>query len=197
MIAGGAFPGKISGETATSIAVNLRPGYDGARTALEITLAAPGTYAVRSPRLLRTLAAQRAWLTQILFSALVIIWIVAVVLTAFIFSMIVDERRREMGLLRAAGATRNFIFRLILTESSFPAVAGGLAGIIIGGSFLFIFRTWLISALEMPVLFPSWSALVFLMAGSFILSLALVLPALLYPALRASRMDPAAAMRQG
>jgi len=197
MIAGGAFPGKISGETATSIAVNLRPGYDGARTALEIVLAAPGTYAVRSPRLLRTLAAQRAWLTQILFSALVIIWIVAVVLTAFIFSMIVDERRREMGLLRAAGATRNFIFRLILTESSFPAVAGGLAGIIIGGSFLFIFRTWLISALEMPVLFPSWSALVFFMAGSFILSLALVLPALLYPALRASRMDPAAAMRQG
>ena len=102
-----------------------------------------------------------------------------------------------MGLLRAAGATRNFIFRLILTESSFPAVAGGLAGIIIGGSFLFIFRTWLISALEMPVLLPSWSALVFFMAGSFILSLALVLPALLYPALRASRMDPAAAMRQG
>jgi putative ABC transport system permease protein len=146
--------------------------------------------------LLRTLAAG-AGLTQILFSALVIIWIVAVVLTAFIFSMIVDERRREMGLLRAAGATRNFIFRLILTESSFPAVAGGLAGIIIGGSFLFIFRTWLISALGMPVLFPSWSALVFFMAGSFILSLALVLPALLYPALRASRMDPAAAMRQG
>ena len=195
MIAGGAFPG-VTGETATSIAVNIKPGYDVARTALEITFGIPGAHAVRLPRLLRTLAAQRAWLTQILFSVLGMIWIVAVALTAFIFSMIVDERRREMGLLRAAGATRNFIFRLILTESSFPAIAGGFAGILMGGGFLFIFRTWLTSALGMQVLLPSWFAFVIFMAGSFILSLVLVLPALLYPAFRASRMDPAAAMRQ-
>ncbi len=101
-----------------------------------------------------------------------------------------------MGLLRAAGATRNFIFRLILTESSFPAVAGGFAGIILGAGFLSIFRTWLTSALEIRVLLPSWPALILFMAGSLIGSLALVLPALLYPALRASRMDPAAAMRR-
>ncbi len=195
MIAGGAFPG-LTWEAATSIAVNIKPGYDAARTALEITLGVPGAYAVRSPRLLRTLAAQRAWLTQILFSVLGMIWIVAVALTAFIFSMIVDERRREMGLLRAAGASRKFIFRLILTECSFPAMAGGFAGILIGGGFLFISRTWLTSALGIQLLFPSGSALVFFMTGSFILSLTLVLPALLYPALRASRMDPAAAMRQ-
>lgn len=197
MIARGAFSGGVSAETATSIPVNLKPGYDTARTALEMTLAVPGIYPVRAPKLLKTLASQRAGLIQTLFFALAIIWIVAVALTGFIFSMIVDERRREMGLLRAAGATRKFIFRLILTENSFPAVAGGFAGILIGGGFLFMFRSWLISALGMRVLFPSWSGLVFFMAGSIILSLVLVLPALLYPALRASRMDPAAAMRQG
>ncbi len=197
MIAGGAFFGGVSAETATSFVVNLKPGYDGGRTALEMTLAVPGIYPVRAPRLLRTLAGQRGGLIQILFLALGIIWIVAVALTGFIFSIIVDGRRREMGLLRAAGATRNFIFRLVLAESSVPALAGGFAGIFTGGVFLVLFRSWLIAALEIRVLFPSLSALVLFMAGSLFISLVLVLPALLYPALRASRMDPAAAMRQG
>lgn len=197
MIARGAFSAGASAETATSFAVNLKPGYDVARTALEMTLAVPGIHPVRAPRLLRTLAHQRAGLIQILLFALGIIWIVAVALTGFIFSMIVDARRREMGLLRASGATRKFIFRLILAESSVPAVAGGFAGIFMGGFFLLIFRSWLIAALEIRVLFPSLSGLVFFMLGSLSLSLILVLPALLYPALRASRMDPAAAMRQG
>jgi putative ABC transport system permease protein len=197
LIAGGAFSEGVSAQTATSFAVNLKPGYDGARTALEMTLAVPGIHPVRAPRLLRTLAAQRAGLIQTLLSALGIVWIVTVALTGFIFSMVVDGRRREMGLLRASGATRRFIFRLILAESSFPAVAGGVAGIFLGGVSLLLFRSWLIAAFEIRVLLPSPAGFVLFMAGSLVLSLVLVLPALLYPALRASRMDPAAAMRQG
>lgn len=196
MIARGVFPGRDSAKNATSIAVNVKPGYDVSRTALEITLAVPGVYSVRTPKLMRTLAAQRAGLIQTLPFALAAVWIAAVALTGFMFSMMVDERRRELGLLRAAGATRKFIFRLILTESSVPVIAGGLAGILCGGGFLLVSRSRLVSALDLPVLLPSWSEIIFFMAGSFAFCLALVIPALLFPALRAGRMDPAAAMRQ-
>jgi putative ABC transport system permease protein len=108
----------------------------------------------------------------------------------------VDERRREIGMLRAAGASRNFIFRLFLAESSLLAVGGGFAGIILGTSLLYFLRSWLMSALEIRVLFPSWPALGLFTIGSFLIALLLVLPALLYPAIRASRLDPAVAMRE-
>lgn len=196
IIANGAVSGEVSADTVTFIAVDLKPGYDAARTALEMTLVAPGIWPVRAIKLMTTLAAQRAGLLQSLFLALGIIWILAVVLTGFVFSLIVDERRREIGMLRAAGASRNFIFRLFLTEGFLLAIGGGFAGIILGTLLLFFLRSWLMSTLEIRVLFPSMPGLVVFTIGSFLIALVLVLPALLYPAIRASRLDPAVAMRE-
>jgi len=196
MIGQGAICGKVSPDTVTFIAVDLKPGYDAGRTALEMLLVAPGIFPVRAPKLMTILGAQRAGLIQSLFLALGIMWILAVVLTSFVFSFIVDGRRREVGMLRAAGASRNFIFRLFLTEISLLAMGGGFAGIILGTLLLYFFRSWLMSALEMRVLLPSWPGLVLYTIGCFLIALVLVLPALLYPAIRASRLDPAAAMRE-
>jgi len=196
MIAKGAISGAVCADNVTTITVDLKPGYDAARTALEMLLVAPGIWPVRAPRLMTTLAVQRAGLIQSLFLALGIIWILAVVLTGFVFSLIVDERRREIGMLRAAGASRNFIFRLFLTESTLLAIGGGVAGIILSVFLLYSLRSWLMSALEIRVLFPSWPSLVIFIIGSFLVALVLVLPALLYPAIKASRLDPVVAMRE-
>jgi len=196
MIAHRAISHGVSTDTVTLIAVDLNPGYDAARTALEMMLVAPGIWPVRAPKLMTTLAAQRAGLIQSLFLALGIIWILAVLLTGFVFSLIVDERRREVGMLRAAGASRNFILRLFLTESSFLAIGGGFAGIILGTLLLYFLRSRLMSALEIRVLFPSWPGLVLFTIACFLIALILLLPALLYPAIRASRLDPAVAMRE-
>jgi putative ABC transport system permease protein len=99
-------------------------------------------------------------------------------------------------MLRAAGANRNFIFRLFLTESAILAIGGGLAGIILSTFLLYFLRSWLMSALEIRVLIPSLPGLVVFTIGCFLIAMVLVLPALLYPAIRASRLDPAEAMRE-
>ena len=196
MIAKGAIPGDVSADTVTNITVDLKPGCDVARTALEMVLTAPGIWPVKAPKLMTILAAQRAGLIKSLFLALGIIWILAVVITGFVFSLIVNERRREIGMLRAAGANRNFVFRLFLTESAILAIGGGLAGIILSTFLLYFLRSWLMSALEIRVLIPSLPGLVVFTIGCFLIAMVLVLPALLYPAIRASRLDPAVAMRE-
>jgi putative ABC transport system permease protein len=196
MAANGAISRAVSTETITTIAVDLKPGYDAARTATEMLLAAPGIWPVRAANLMTTLAAQRAGLIQGLLLALGIIWTLAVVLTGFVFSLIVNERQREIGMLRAAGASRNFIFRLFLTESAILAIGGGVAGIILSTFMLYFLRSWLMSALEIRVLLPSLPGFVVTTIGCFMIALILILPALLYPAMRASRLDPAVAMRE-
>jgi len=196
MIANGAIPGEVSADTITTIAVDLKPGYDAAKTAIEMLLVAPGIFPVRATKLMTTLAAQRAGLIKSLFLALGIIWTLAVVLTSFVFSLIVNERRREIGTLRATGASRNFIFRLFLTESTILAIGGGVAGIILSTFLLYFLRSWFMSSLEIRVVLPSLPGLVLFIIGSFLIALLLVFPALLYPAIRASRLDPAVAMRE-
>lgn len=196
MVANGVISGEVSTDTITTIAVDLKPGYDRGRTALEMLLVAPGAWPVQAPKLMTTLAAQRAGLIQSLFIALGIIWILAVVITGFVFSLMVNERRREIGMLRTAGASRNFIFRLFLTESAILAIGGGVTGIILSTLLLYFLRSWLMSALEIRVLLPSLPGLVVFTIGCFLIALILVLPALLYPAIRASRLDPVVAMRE-
>jgi putative ABC transport system permease protein len=196
MITNRAIADEVSADTVTTIAVDLKPGYDVARTAMEMMLVAPGIWPVRAPQLMTILSTQRAGLIKSLFVALGIIWILAVILTGFVFSIIVNERRREIGMLRATGASRNFIFQLFLTESAILAIGGGLAGIILSTLFLYLMRSWLMSTLEIRALLPSLPGLVAFTVGCFLIALMLVLPALLYPAIRASRLDPAVAMRE-
>jgi putative ABC transport system permease protein len=196
MKAKGAVSDEVSLEAVTNITVDLKPGIDINETAVKMWLTAPGIWPVRAPQLMTILSTQRAGLIQSLFIALGIIWALAVVLTGFVFSMLVNERRREIGMLRATGASRNFIFQLFLTESAVLACSGGLAGIILSMLFLSCMRSWLMSALEIQILFPSLPGLVLFTVGCFLAALLLVLPALLYPAIKASRLDPAVAMRE-
>jgi putative ABC transport system permease protein len=196
MKAKGAVSDEVSLEAVTNITVDLKPGIDVNETAVKMWLTAPGIWPVRAPQLMTILSTQRAGLIKSLFIALGIIWALAVVLTGFVFSMLVNERRREIGMLRATGASRNFIFRLFLTESAALACSGGLAGIILSMFFLSCIGSWLMSALEIQILFPSLPGLVVFTVGCFLAALLLVLPALLYPAIKASRLDPAAAMRE-
>lgn len=196
MIVKGAISAEVSADTVTSILVDLKPGYDVARTATEMMLVAPGIWPVQATKVMTTLAAQRAGLIQSLFLALSIIWIFTVVLTGFVFSLIVNEQRREIGMFRAVGASRHFIFRLFLTEGAILASVGGLTGMIVTTFLLYFLRTWLMSAFEVRIYLPSLPGLVVSMIGCFLIALLLVLPALLYPAIRASRLDPAVAMRE-
>ena len=196
MIANGPIAGDVSADTVTRIAVDLKPGYDAARTATEMLLVAPGIWPVQATKVMTTLAAQRAGLIQSLFLALSIIWIFTVVLTGFVFSLIVNEQRREIGMFRAVGASRHFIFRLFLTEGAILASVGGLTGMIVTTFLLYFLKTWLMSAFEVRIYLPSLPGLVVSMIGCFLIALLLVLPALLYPAIRASRLDPAVAMRE-
>ncbi|MEU4270033.1 ABC transporter permease [Streptomyces sp. NPDC026092] len=95
------------------------------------------------------------------------------------------ERRQEIGLRRALGATRNAIRLQFLTESLLLSALGGLAGAALGTAATHGFalvQGWT------PVV-PPWS-----LAGGLAATLAIGALAGLYPAIRASRLDPTTAL---
>jgi len=110
--------------------------------------------------------------------------------------MAIYERTREIGVMKAVGASRGTIRLLFTMEGVIIGFLGGIIGVGIGyalglainsishTTFLKDFETFNIST------FPWW-----LMVGVIALSTIVALAAALYPAHRASRLDPIEALR--
>jgi putative ABC transport system permease protein len=96
------------------------------------------------------------------------------------------ERRSEIGLRRALGATRGHIRTQFLAEAAMLSVLGGLVGIAAGSIATAIYATTKDWAIVVPAL--AWG-------GGFGAALAIGLVAGLFPALRAARMPPTEALR--
>jgi putative ABC transport system permease protein len=98
----------------------------------------------------------------------------------------VTARRREIGVRRAVGATQRDILRQFMAESVVQCVAGGLVGISLG----FLVALGLRTFTPFPASVQTWVAVL----GVF-LSSAVGLFFGIYPAMRASRLDPIVALR--
>ncbi|TMR20493.1 ABC transporter permease [Nonomuraea turkmeniaca] len=95
------------------------------------------------------------------------------------------ERRQEIGLRRALGATRGQIRLQFLTESVVLSVLGGAAGVLIGLVVCFGFATYRGWPLALPVQAIS---------GGVLATVAIGVIAGLYPARRAARLTPTEAL---
>jgi putative ABC transport system permease protein len=112
-----------------------------------------------------------------------------VLVTAFgivgLTSYWVTQRRRQIGIRRALGATRNTIVRYFQTENFLIAAAGAAVGV----GLAVALNLWMVSSFEMERMhsaYPFVGALLVLLLGQL---------AVLWPALRAASVPPALATR--
>ena len=96
------------------------------------------------------------------------------------------ERRSEIGLRRALGATRRHIAEQFLAEALLLSILGGLAGTVIGGI-----------ATALYALIQHWSVQIPAQALYGGVGAALIIGAIagLYPSTRAARLPPSEALR--
>jgi ABC-type transport system, involved in lipoprotein release, permease component len=116
------------------------------------------------------------------------------------FRMIMFERIREIGTMRACGMQRGAVKRLFLTESLFMAIGGTVAGWIAAGAFMGILSLFNFGTASVLSLFLKNGHFSFLpqpltMLAHFALVLALTLAAAYLPARKASLLSPAEALR--
>jgi len=112
--------------------------------------------------------------------------IVAGLMITVVMIMSVTERRREIGIMKAIGATEGMILKQVLQESGIIGLIGGILGVAVGWSGAFLMN----SLFDFPAAVTLW--LVILGMG---FALILGMGAGLYPAWNASRLDPIQVLR--
>jgi len=111
--------------------------------------------------------------------------------------MSVLERRREIGLLKALGASDADVKRLFFVEAGVMGALGGAMGVALGwliGRAINFGTNIYLTRQELPhetiVLLPLW-----LIAGAVAFAVVVSLAAGIYPAARAARLDPVQVLR--
>jgi putative ABC transport system permease protein len=189
-------PLVIPQESISAVMVKVSAGTDPKQVALKIIQQVPGVTPIASTNLFQSYRRQMNGLLNILMFILAFTWILATVLIGLVFTMAANERKRELGVLRALGATRLFVIQALLSEAGALAIGGGLAGIALSALCVGLFRLLIIDLLGVPFLFPSLVPLIGQISLGLGASLLCVTLAALIPAVRISRQEPALAMRE-
>jgi putative ABC transport system permease protein len=115
------------------------------------------------------------------------------IVVSLLFSAIVQERYREVGLLRAMGARPGQVMAIILAEAAIITGLGGLAGLVFGATLLLIFARSLgfyFGLLGIPFSWPPFAIFEMGAAVAITFSAMLGLVGAFVPAWRARQVAP-------
>jgi putative ABC transport system permease protein len=101
--------------------------------------------------------------------------------------MVVLQRTREIGILKALGASKGFILGIIQIEATLLGVGGTILGIVFGFGAQWLIRTLVPASFQMAIVYAWWPRVAVIM-------LAAANVGALYPGLSAARKDPIEAL---
>jgi putative ABC transport system permease protein len=189
-------PLEIPPDSISAVMVKASPGSDLYAISAKIMQDVPNVTPIQSSDMFQSYRVQMTGLLKTILLIMGITWGLSIVLIGLVFSMAANERRKELGVIRAIGATRRFIFQSLLLEASFLAILGGSLGIILTVLSIYLFQRLISVSLGIPFLLPSPGTLILQIGVGLFLALFSVNLAALLPAIKVSRQDPAVAMRE-
>lgn len=181
-------PNKLSG-----VLIELAPG----ATTQQVRFAAlanfPGIKVVAGDTMLTSIRQGLAGLLNGMLGLMAIMFFSTALMVSVLFSAVVTERRRELGLLRAVGARRGQVLGLLLAEAALATGAGGLVGCVLSVLLMRVYEHSLVYHLEdlgIPFVWLNSSMIAAIALLCILLASLIGAAGALYPAWRASREEP-------
>jgi lipoprotein-releasing system permease protein len=135
----------------------------------------------------------------VMFVILALIVLVAAFNIVSTLFMVVNEKRRDIGVLKSLGASKALVLQVFLVEGLLIGGLGTILGALLGGGLIAVLARYPFVTLPGDVYFiehlpvkPEAGDFVAVVAAALVLCLA----AALYPAWQASRLDPVEAIRR-
>jgi len=125
------------------------------------------------------------------------VWILALIILFIVFSMMVNERRRELAVYRLLGMSRKMLSGMILMETALCSLTGALSGTALGSVLVFPFTTLIETSLKLPYLECDAGTIVLCACFAITITVLVGCAAGTRTASRLSRVDPGTTLREG
>jgi len=136
-------------------------------------------------------------LSYLIYGLSLLLWLLAVVVIFIVFSVTLNERKREISLLRILGASRKQLVKLLLTESVYISIGGTCLGIILAGIIVAMFGSLIFSTLGLPYAPAEGGSVIFNLFFTFIIGVAIAPLANIYSVLVITKFDSYSTLREG
>lgn len=180
---------------ATSFLIALERGYSQEEVAEKVKAAIGGISVVTASKVVSVIKDSISGVLLYLSLITASVLIMSAVLTSAVLSMVVNERRAEIGVLRALGMKGREVLLSVVLEALLIALSASAIGSLIGT--LLIQVTWPSTSLLVGIHAPAPRAIdYFVLARSVLITTSSAVAAATYPAFLAMKVDPYAAIRE-
>lgn len=186
---------EVDPEGISAIFIKVKDGVNVKKFAESIPVRYPDLSVINIRSATLSIKRQLTKMLDAFFLPILILIVMGTVILSAIFGMSANERRREIGLIRAMGATQGKVFQLFLAESCLVASLGCLFGILGGSALLILFKNKIMASLDLLYIWPGMGTILQVALLTLGVSALVGIAAGLYPALKAARLEPYEAFR--
>lgn len=192
---------KVPENAVSSITVSVRDGYSAGEVRQNISRALgsekPGISVITSESVVGSVAGSLRTSTRFAAALAAFLWALSVLILGIVFSVVLNERKREFGILRSLGATKRKLASMVLLEAGGVSLCGGVLGVAFCALLVVPLGAHVRQTMSLPYLQPSALRFAALAAASLVLSFAAGPVASLASVFRICRGDTDSVIREG
>lgn len=184
-------------EVVSAIYVKVHPGTDPGLVNNRLNGRVRKATAIRTAGMMTEVADSLSGVSRTIAVLISAVWALALIILFIAFSMMVNERRRELAVYRLLGMSRKMLSGMILKETALCSFTGALCGTAFGAILVFPFTTLIETSLKLPYLTPDAGCIALYACFAMMVTVLMGCAAGSRTASRLSRVDPGTTLREG
>ena len=184
-------------EVVSAVYVKVLPGADPGLVNNRLNGHVRKATAIRTAGMMTEVADSLNGVSRTIAALIGAVWVLALIILLIVFSMMVNERRRELAVYRLLGMSRKMLSGMILKETALCSLAGALCGTALGAVLVFPFTALIETSLKLPYLAPDPGTIVLYACIAITVTVLAGCTAGFGTASRLSRVDPGTTLREG
>lgn len=174
----------------STVLVKISPDSSADAVALRIKKVLPGVHVIVGEKFIRNFSEKLSAIFVFLYSISILLFLITIISLALVFSITINERRREFSILRVLGANRSLLCSVLFWEAGILGAGGSILGIGLSALIVISFNALIAEKLGLPFAMsgPGW---ILAFAGAvFVVTVLSCLISAANGAVRVSKIEP-------
>ena len=179
----------------SSVLIKVADGYDIDEVAGDINLHVRQVKAIRTQNMISGVSESLSGVSATISLLMVVVWILSVVILAIVFTMNINERKKEFAVLRVLGASRVKLAGLVFREAALYGFLGSLLGAGLTVLITALFTPAIENMIGLPFLLPPVPVMLIAGALTVVLTIAAGAVTAASSAVKISKIDTGLILR--